>query len=75
MTKPLDPTKPVQKDDYATIGCYFCECRVRVNIYDHRECARCPCCGAKHFLRNIYRGGHVVAEEEGWRKDGQEFIY
>lgn len=62
------------EDQTAVVSCAFCNGKVRVNVFNHRKRDRCKC-GARHFIRYVYRGGHPVNEEEGWRKDGREWIY
>lgn len=53
--------------------CAFCDRTVAVYMYDRRKRDKCPC-GARHFLRTVRQCGKVVAEEEGWRKDGKEIV-
>lgn len=53
--------------------CTFCSRTVMVRPYNRRARDKCPC-GARHFMRLVRQGGKIVAEEEGWRKNGQEWI-
>lgn len=53
--------------------CSFCSRTVMVRPWNRRARDKCPC-GARHFMRLVRQGGKIVAEEEGWRKNGQEWI-
>lgn len=51
--------------------CAFCNRAVVVHLWNNRKRDKCPC-GATHFFRRVRQGGKVVAESEGWRKNGKE---
>lgn len=51
--------------------CFFCGHINAVHICNNRKRDKCPC-GARHFFRRVRQGGKVVAESEGWRKNGKE---
>lgn len=53
--------------------CTFCGRTVMVRPWNRRARDKCPC-GARHFTRLVRQGGKIVAEEEGWRKNGKEWI-
>jgi deferrochelatase/peroxidase EfeB len=53
--------------------CAFCGRTIAVHICNNRKRDKCPC-GARHFFRRVRQGGNVVAEQEGWRKDGKEIV-
>ena len=51
--------------------CAFCDRQVVVHLWNNRKRDKCHC-GATHFFRRVRQGGKVVAESEGWRKNGKE---
>jgi hypothetical protein len=53
--------------------CTFCGRTVMVRPWNRRARDKCPC-GARRFTRLVRQGGKIVAEEEGWRKNGKEWI-
>jgi len=61
------------RNHYEETWCSFCRRTVKVRPWNRRARDKCPC-GARHFMRLVRQGGKVVAEEEGWRKNGQEWI-
>lgn len=54
--------------------CSFCGTKVMVRPWNRRARDKCPC-GARHFMRLVrdYQG-NTIHEEEGWRKNGREWI-
>lgn len=61
------------RNTYVDDRCTFCRREVMVRPYNRRARDKCPC-GARHFMRLVRQGGKIVAEEEGWRKNGKEWI-
>lgn len=62
-----------QRNTREPCRCAFCDRTVMVRPYNRRARDLCPC-GARHFMRKVFRSQQVIGEEEGWRLGTQEII-
>lgn len=58
-----------EADDTILVRCLFCGINVPVNPWKKRKLCKC---GAAWFCR---RAGKSDYCEDGWRKDGKEYVY